>query len=565
MAKVAPDLSVDVAFVHLDDLIAEEGLDFSGGLEAVKRLAAHGLGGGGGGGSAARGIIGTHLRWTAGVVVQWVESEAFRAGTRQRLAEAVAGIEPDAVLAHSLGSLVAYDTFTHPQTASAAKGKVFVSFGSQIANPWVAGHFAAGRIRPLEHAAHWFHLFNRHDELFTAPIRIVADNFEQVDTPFDLPGALEHSHEAYLGHRETLARVWSYLAASRVAPGLTRRPARARAIRLPQPTRKALIVGINEYEDWVGPLEGCVNDAYLVSSALQDTGFEAADIRLLLDRRATADALRERLDWLLHDLRAGDVRVFYFSGHGARMPTYAIDEQIDHVDEALVTVDFDWSPEHALVDNEFYQLYSQLPYDVQLLALFDCCHSGGMTRAGARARGISPPADIRHRGQRWNGRRWLERRLQPAPQARTGQAFGDTFERLNPPLASRRHRSPLQSTSFRLGQAMALRLLGKTQYDQVREEQDHHGPYLPLIAYACNEDELAYEETWGTTVHGAFTYFLAQTLRERRNRAEGTTFEDLIRSVGRRIAALHLPQHPQLIGPTGKRSAPVPLYKKGPD
>lgn len=51
---------------------------------------------------------------------------------------------------------------------------------------------------------------------------------------------------------------------------------------------------------------------------------------------------------------------------------------------------FDYMPEHAVTDKQFLNLYSQLPYDSHFAAIFDCCHSGGMTREGARkARGIT--------------------------------------------------------------------------------------------------------------------------------------------------------------------------------
>ena len=89
------------------------------------------------------------------------------------------------------------------------------------------------------------------------------------------------------------------------------------------------------------------------------------------------------------------------------------------MDECLVPYDFDWTPEHAVTDKQFLNLYSQLPYDSHFVAIFDCCHSGGMTREGGRkARGITPPDDIRHRALRWNAelQMWEDRTLhQPQP------------------------------------------------------------------------------------------------------------------------------------------------------
>src|SRR3990167_1620868 len=57
-----------------------------------------------------RGVAGP-IRWTAGMIVQWADSSKLRAATRKALAARVTEFEPDVVVAHSLGSLVAYDTF----------------------------------------------------------------------------------------------------------------------------------------------------------------------------------------------------------------------------------------------------------------------------------------------------------------------------------------------------------------------------------------------------------------------------------------------------------------------
>jgi hypothetical protein len=76
-----------------------------------------------------------------------------------------------------------------------------------------------------------------------------------------------------------------------------------------------------------------VNDVFLMSSVLQERGFEADQIPTVLDDRATAVAIRERLHWLLDDALPGDERVLFYSGHGAQLPAYNASEIVDHVDE----------------------------------------------------------------------------------------------------------------------------------------------------------------------------------------------------------------------------------------
>ena len=101
---------------------------------------------------AARGVK-DRLRWTAGMVVQWAENEKLRSNLRRDLAKTIEELNPDFIFAHSLGSLIAYDTFHSPEHKKLCADRVFVSFGSQIGNPFVRSQFcrapAASRLRLL--------------------------------------------------------------------------------------------------------------------------------------------------------------------------------------------------------------------------------------------------------------------------------------------------------------------------------------------------------------------------------------------------------------------------------
>jgi len=200
-----------VRFCYYDDLFADLNLTAWDMAEALVRLVGSALTTPFRGDEADR-------RWTAGMVVKWIESRSFREATRQRLATDIGTWQPTAVLAHSLGSLVAYDTFTEPATAASLDGRTFVTLGSQLGNPAVSGQFRGGRLDPLPGAARWFHLYNREDDVFTAPIRLRADNFEQVNTPFDIAGAADHAAHEYLAHPATDQRVWSKLRGRRRRP-----------------------------------------------------------------------------------------------------------------------------------------------------------------------------------------------------------------------------------------------------------------------------------------------------------------------------------------------------------
>jgi hypothetical protein len=550
------EAQADIQFVYLDDIFDAFRITPLDVLEAIGKLGA----------SAATSLfrqprgLGDDIRWTAGMVVQWVENDKLRRLTRQRLAQRLQEVQPDIVVAHSLGSLVCYDTFTTPEGAALIQGRKFVSAGSQIGNPFVVGNFAAGRLSALAGADFWYHLFNREDDVFTAEIRLSAPNFAQIETFFDLPGMADHAVTEYMRHPRTVSTVWTdaVMALHKLplarraepAPAAMERLARGPARWATKPSRRALIVGINEYADASQNLEGCVNDAFLMSALLQESGFEAEDIRVVLNERATSDGLRERLEWLLDGAKAGDTRFFYYSGHGAQMSAYGLGERVDRVQETLVLHDFDWSAGRAFTDEQFHALYSQLPYELRFVAVFDCCHSAGMTRAGGRrVRGIDPPDDIRHRMLRWDAARemWVPRDFRPP-----NPGFDKKFNA---------ERSQGQSIiTHRLGQAMELRAHDRAAFKRQAEKRGHKGPYLPVLLYASREDQFSFEYQHGSIAHGAFTYCLVKALRrDRRLKTPRLTFDTLVGAVRDELAELGYEQEPTLVAPSEVKRLKVPL------
>ncbi|HEY6096151.1 MAG TPA: caspase family protein [Gallionellaceae bacterium] len=257
------------------------------------------------------------------------------------------------------------------------------------------------------------------------------------------------------------------------------------------------------------------------------------------------------MHWLLDGVQPGDERVLFYSGHGAQMPVYGPTREADHMDECLVPWDFDWTPEHAVTDKQFLNLYSQLPYDCHFVAIFDCCHSGGMTREGSRkARGLIPPDDIRHRAMRWNAelQMWEDRPL-VSP---------------NPSLAVKGTDYLGSSGSCnRMCRAVSLRGLERTRYDATRRTLKHHGPYLPVIMEACQENQLSYEYRHGTQSYGAFTYSLAASLRASRKDKLNPSFQQLVSEVQARLKQLKYAQTPNLVGPKSVLKQEVPWVRQG--
>jgi metacaspase-1 len=542
-----PELKPEIDFLEYDDLFDKAPLNLvTYGLALGKLLVSAAVHGVGDALPGARGLrdVPEIVKWTAGMVAQWSTDAVLREKLRETLSEKMRSRSYDVVLAHSLGSLICYDTFV--RDATEIKDKVFVSFGSQIGNPAVRDVFA-GRIRGLESKA-WYHLYNPDDNVMTYPLRNVEANFRQVVEKFDIPNdILNHSATWYLTHANAVTTLWRDVAggpqprefsnAMRGVARVTRRP-----------DRRALLVGINNYPNPENVLEGCVNDVYLMSSVLQESGFEPEEIRVVLDERATAQAIMERLTWLLDGVQDGEERVLYFSGHGAQIPGYGAKGEPDRVDECLVPYDFDWTTDRAIVDDKFCELYSQLPYDCYFVAMLDCCHSGGLTRAsGPRVRGLTPPDDVRHRGLRWepSEKMWVPRDFPPLNESLKKKSYGTEYVGKN-------------GATRRLGRSMTLRTKPDKEYDQTRKVLGHHGPYLPILLEACQEDEFSYEYRNGATSYGAYTYCMAQVLRENRDRKVNLSFKQLSERVTKKLHRLKYNQTPVLIGANDRITAKLP-------
>jgi hypothetical protein len=150
---------------------------------------------------------------------------------------------------------------------------------------------------------------------------------------------------------------------------------------------RALVVGIGNYGRLGQPLPGCANDLAgwqgLVALTLDASG---ANLRVRADAQATRGALLNDLHWLLSDVSAGDQRVFFFAGHGARLhrrdpQTGIVDAVMDETLVAYPGEDGDYET-FMLFDSDLKALIDQsgFPDSARLTLIVDACHSGGIDR-----------------------------------------------------------------------------------------------------------------------------------------------------------------------------------------
>lgn len=538
VGSIDPQCEYAIDFFQFDDLIdksSASGLAYTAAF--LRLLSSFVVNGVGDELRSARGFgdVPEVFKRTVVMVAKWVANDDLRATLRAEFAMAVGASEYDAVLAHSLGSLICYDTLAH-QPDLLNKGTL-VTFGSQIGHPAIRDLFA-GRIQ-MPDLGRWTHLYNPDDHVLTAPIRIIDEKFKQIDEPFDIPNdLLNHDATWYLSHRNTVDSVWRALVGAEDSASRALVATAKFKTELHRPNKRALLIGINDYPDPANRLEGCVNDVFAMSALLQDSTFEPDEIRIVLNERATRSAILDRLHWLLDGVKKGDQRFLFYSGHGAQIPGYDAQGKPDHIDECLVPYDFDWSLDHAIIDKQFCELYSQLPYDSWFVAVFDCCHSGGMSRAGGPlVRGLSPPDDIRHRALQWDQtlRMWVPRPFEPLNKSLFASRQGQAYLGQNGAVR-------------RLGRASTLRTFDNRVFDRTCGALRHEGPFLPILMEACGEEQLSYEYRDGGASYGAYTFCLTRTLAENRIQKRNLTFAKLHETVSAKLKTLKYGQTPGLLG-----------------
>jgi hypothetical protein len=164
-------------------------------------------------------------------------------------------------------------------------------------------------------------------------------------------------------------------------------------------TRRALIVGINTYREpgtpvvgrgehddprvWLN-LDGAVKDTTRIHDLLVARyGFDSKDVHLLLEGKATRKAILDAIKTHLIDpSQPGDLAFFYYAGHGSRVKN-SLSSELNKLDQSIVPVDAAIGV-RDIRDKEIRDEFNKiLDTGAQLVAVFDSCHSGGVSRGSA--------------------------------------------------------------------------------------------------------------------------------------------------------------------------------------
>jgi hypothetical protein len=258
--------------------------------------------------------------------------------------------------------------------------------------------------------------------------------------------------------------------------------------------KRALCIGINDYPGTGSDLAGCVNDAKDWAASLKKYGFT---VDTMVDRKATGDAIRERIAALVTEAKRGDRVVIQYSGHGSFVPDVDGDEP-DGTDECLCPHDI--RTRGPITDDEMFDLLSARQQGVRVFMISDSCHSGSVTKFAP----IVTPATVKGRG---------------APQRKV---------RFLPPAVflSKRQRG-------RLGLRRAFR------------SSSPPGRYAALLMSGCQDSEYSYDAYFQGRPNGAFTFVALRALKSLK---PNSTYWDWFKAVRKALPSQQYPQSPNLYG-----------------
>ena len=133
---------------------------------------------------------------------------------------------------------------------------------------------------------------------------------------------------------------------------------------------QALVVGVNHYSQLPDDarLGGSINDATLIATKLKGLGF---NVTQLGDTTATKQGVLDALTRMVSNVKPNERFVFYFAGHGSKMP-----------DGKGVILPSDASPagqDNYITQTELYDKVNAIQARGRTI-LLDSCFSGAMTR-----------------------------------------------------------------------------------------------------------------------------------------------------------------------------------------
>jgi len=112
---------------------------------------------------------------------------------------------------------------------------------------------------------------------------------------------------------------------------------------------------------------------------LLNNGWENDHIHILLEEKATREAIINSFSWLIDNGIDEDDFLFFYSGtHGYYIEDQSPFDEPDNKDEYIQPFDYDWeTDDFCITDDELADLFNSLPV-INMSIIIEACHSGGM-------------------------------------------------------------------------------------------------------------------------------------------------------------------------------------------
>lgn len=173
-----------------------------------------------------------------------------------------------------------------------------------------------------------------------------------------------------------------------------------------KPSFRVLLVGLGPYNDsktGFGELSGAEDVKRMQAALKRYWGLTDANFHLVLGKEANKQKILDEFrNWLVKDAKPGDTIFFMYSGHGTLVPDPTKNLGVT---SAIVPIDIrragdrtsDIVKESVISSTEIRaELLNLKKAGVRNVTLFfDSCHSGGISRGTARAKGGINPAAMR--------------------------------------------------------------------------------------------------------------------------------------------------------------------------
>jgi hypothetical protein len=134
----------------------------------------------------------------------------------------------------------------------------------------------------------------------------------------------------------------------------------------------AVIIGIADYQGTANDLLYPDDDAQDMYNYLRTKGYPSSNIKLLTNRKATANNIISAIDWMnTKETKTTSECVFFYSGHGTIYDGYN-DGDTEYTDESIVSYNL-----YLILDGQLRQKFATYTSQ-KILFVFDSCFSGGM-------------------------------------------------------------------------------------------------------------------------------------------------------------------------------------------